>query len=118
MLTWFQLIDDALDFLPDAPSLGKPGFGADLSLGLATAPALFAWQTNPSLGPLILRKFKEQGDVATARDIVLDSDGVAQTLDLAREFAGAARTLVEQLPQSSARDALVELTVKVVERVK
>ncbi|TYJ57986.1 hypothetical protein B9479_001344 [Cryptococcus floricola] len=114
----FQLIDDALDFLPPDPSLGKPSNGADLRLGLATAPALFAWETNPSLGPLILRKFTEPGDVETARDIVGKSDGLQRTVELAKAFAGEARRLVEMLPESGARDALVQLTVKVVERVK
>ena len=38
-----QLIDDALDFISTSEALGKPA-GADLSLGLATAPVLFAAQ--------------------------------------------------------------------------
>ncbi|RSH93218.1 coq1 putative hexaprenyl diphosphate synthase [Saitozyma podzolica] len=113
----FQLIDDALDFLP-SPDLGKPGAGADLRLGLATAPALFAWESHPEMGPLILRKFEEPGDVELARDIVGRSDGLERTVDLARRFAGSARGLVERLPESPAREALVGLTMKVVDRVK
>ena len=46
------------------------------------------------------------------------SDGLQRTVELAREFAGEARRLVEMLPESGARDALVQLTIKVVERVK
>lgn len=107
-----------MDYLPTPASLGKPGFGADLSLGLATAPALFAWQQHPELGPLILRKFSEPGDVEIARDIVGQSDGVQRTIDLARKFAGSARELIEKLPESAAREALVGLTLKVVDRVK
>lgn len=38
-----QLVDDALDFISTSEILGKPA-GADLSLGLATAPILFAAQ--------------------------------------------------------------------------
>ena len=113
-----QLIDDALDYLPTPATLGKPGFGADLSLGLATAPALFAWKTHPELGPMILRKFEGPGDVEKARDLVGRSDGVQQTVQLARQFAASARELVERLPESPAREALIGLTVKVVERVK
>lgn len=37
----FQLIDDLLDFSQSADKLGKPAH-ADLQLGLATAPVLFA----------------------------------------------------------------------------
>ncbi|WVR07985.1 hypothetical protein IAU60_005028 [Kwoniella sp. DSM 27419] len=114
----FQLIDDALDFLPPDPSLGKPSLGADLRLGLATAPALFAWEKHAQLGPLILRKFTEPGDVELARALVADSDGLQRTVELARQFAAEARALVEKLPESKARDALVGLTLKVVDRVK
>ncbi|VDO71225.1 unnamed protein product [Schistosoma curassoni] len=39
----FQLIDDVLDFVTDEANLGKPS-GADLQMGLATGPVLFAAQ--------------------------------------------------------------------------
>jgi hexaprenyl-diphosphate synthase len=106
-----------LDFLPPSPELGKPGLGADLSLGLTTAPSLFAWQTNPALGPLIARKFSEPGDVERAREMVTESDGLEKTRKLAERFATEARKGVELLPPSEAREALIALTKKVVERV-
>lgn len=37
----FQLVDDLLDFVSSADAMGKPT-AADLKLGLATAPVLFA----------------------------------------------------------------------------
>lgn len=37
----FQLVDDMLDFVSSAETMGKPT-AADLKLGLATAPVLFA----------------------------------------------------------------------------
>ncbi|KAK4683617.1 hexaprenyl-diphosphate synthase, partial [Tremellales sp. Uapishka_1] len=114
----FQLVDDMLDFLPADPTLGKPSDGADLRLGLATAPALFAWEQFPQLGPLILRKFDQEGDVELAKDLVGKSDGLQRTRELAEQFAREARKLVEQLPESEARNALVALTGKVVDRVK
>jgi hexaprenyl-diphosphate synthase len=58
----FQLVDDMLDYTVSGAELGKPA-GADLELGLATAPLLFAWQTNAELGTLVGRKFAETGDV-------------------------------------------------------
>ena len=39
----FQLVDDMLDFISSEQMLGKPA-AADLKLGLATAPVLFAAQ--------------------------------------------------------------------------
>jgi hexaprenyl-diphosphate synthase len=58
----FQLVDDMLDYTISAEELGKPA-GADLELGLATAPLLFAWEKNPELGSLVGRKFAQEGDV-------------------------------------------------------
>lgn len=58
----FQLVDDMLDYTKSGKDLGKPA-GADLQLGLATAPLLFAWKTTPELGSLVGRKFQEEGDV-------------------------------------------------------
>lgn len=52
-----------LDFTATAAELGKPGGGADLKLGLATAPALYAWEEFPQLGAMIERKFANEGDV-------------------------------------------------------
>jgi hexaprenyl-diphosphate synthase len=59
----FQLVDDMLDYTVSEAELGKPA-GADLELGLATAPLLFAWKQNAELGSLVGRKFSEEGDVA------------------------------------------------------
>ncbi len=58
----FQLVDDMLDYTISGEELGKPA-GADLELGLATAPLLFAWKENGSLGRLVGRKFTGEGDV-------------------------------------------------------
>lgn len=52
-----------LDFTASSTDLGKPGQGADLKLGLATAPALYAWEEFPELGVMIERKFSGEDDV-------------------------------------------------------
>lgn len=62
----FQLVDDMLDYTISGEELGKPA-GADLELGLATAPLLFAWKENAALGALVGRKFAGAGDVQTVR---------------------------------------------------
>ena len=58
----FKLVDDVLDYEEGENMLGKPG-GADLKLGLTTAPALYAWEEHEVMGPLIQRKFEQEGDV-------------------------------------------------------
>lgn len=58
-----------LDFTVTSNQLGKPA-GADLTLGLATAPVLYAWEEFPELGPIIERKFSRPGDVEKVRAVL------------------------------------------------
>ncbi|KAL0083702.1 Solanesyl pyrophosphate synthase [Phycomyces blakesleeanus] len=111
----FQLIDDMLDFTVSAADLGKPA-GADLKLGLATAPVLFAWEEFPALEPLIKRKFSEEGDEEQARLYVYQSDGLKKTLGLAEKHCQLAIDSLNQLPPSDARSALIQLTQKLLTR--
>lgn len=67
----FQLVDDMLDYTVSGEELGKPA-GADLELGLATAPLLFAWKDHPELGALVGRKFSKEGDIQEVRNPYLD----------------------------------------------
>jgi hexaprenyl-diphosphate synthase len=80
---------------------------------------LFAWESNPSLTPLIARRFSEPGDVALVRDLVLKSDGMDRTRALARKYAEEAKRVVrERLPPSEAREGLEGLAEQVVDRCK
>lgn len=114
----FQLVDDMLDYTITADELGKPA-GADLELGLATAPLLFAWERNPELGALVGRKFNQEGDVKRAREIVLNhSDGLEQTRALAQSYVEQAIEALGMLPDSDAKGGLVEMCNKVLKRRK
>ncbi|KAL3466805.1 isoprenoid synthase domain-containing protein [Aspergillus heterothallicus] len=113
----FQLVDDMLDYTVSGVELGKPA-GADLELGLATAPLLFAWKQNPELGPLVGRKFSQEGDVQRARDLVYRSNGVEQTRALAQEYADKAIAAISILPDSEAKSGLIEMCVKAMNRRK
>ncbi|GAA5887313.1 hypothetical protein JCM6882_002488 [Rhodosporidiobolus microsporus] len=114
----FQLIDDMLDFTASAVELGKPGGGADLKLGLATAPALYAWEEFPQLGEMIERKFAQEGDVEEAKHLILRSSGAARTFALAEQHSAAAIEALRQLPESDARDALEKIAREVLTRKK
>ncbi|GKT90301.1 decaprenyl-diphosphate synthase subunit 1 [Colletotrichum tofieldiae] len=113
----FQLVDDMLDYTRSEKELGKPA-GADLELGLATAPLLFAWKTMPELGALVGRKFEQEGDVARARELVLQSDGIEQTRALAQDYSERAIAAISEFPDSEAKDGLVEMAVKALKRTK
>ncbi|KAF9581617.1 coq1 putative hexaprenyl diphosphate synthase [Lunasporangiospora selenospora] len=113
----FQLVDDMLDFTVSSDEFGKPT-GADLKLGLATAPVLFAWEEYPALGKLIKRNFDQPGDVEMAWELVLKSQGLEQTRRLAQIHCQRAIDAISQLPESMARTALIQLTEKVLDRKK
>ena len=130
----FQLVDDMLDYTISEKELGKPA-GADLELGLATAPLLFAWKNNQELGSLVGRKFTEEGDVTRvshpelkprdetligiqARELVLQSNGLEQTRALAEEYSNRAISAISAFPDSEAKDGLVEMAIKTLKRRK
>jgi solanesyl diphosphate synthase len=115
----FQLVDDVLDFAGSESTMGKPAL-ADLNAGLATAPILFAIdsQNNDILSTMVSRKFREVGDVEKAVDIVFASNGIQKTKELAQVHAELAMDAVLQLKPSIYRDALVHLAYKVVDRTR
>ncbi|KAI1198860.1 hexaprenyl pyrophosphate synthetase-like protein [Nemania serpens] len=113
----FQLVDDMLDYTKSGKDLGKPA-GADLELGLATAPLLFAWKTTPELGVLVGRKFEQEGDVQRARDLVVQSNGIEQTRALAEDYSHRAISALETFPDSEAKEGLVEMAAKTLKRQK
>jgi len=121
----FQLIDDVLDYTGTAAELGKPA-GNDLRSGLATAPVLFAAEEHPELHTLIKRRFREKGDVETALRLVNNSQGVHRAKQLAEGHAREAINALKRLPEVvvaceaavESRNALVEITQKVVNRRK
>ena len=127
-------MDDVLDYESASATLGKPG-GADLNLGLATGPALYAWEEHPEMGELIQRKFEQPGDVelvgypivlcldlfnlsfcSQARDYVLRSSGVQRTRALAQAYADKANEVLQELPESQAKVGLQMLTERVMKR--
>ena len=116
----FQLVDDLLDFQSTSAAFGKPSGGADLRLGLATAPVLYAWQEFPKegLGEMVMRKFEGQGDVEKALAIVRRSRGLERTKELARHHVHLAQEALTRLPASEARDALSNLNNQIITRVK
>ncbi|XP_061821172.1 all trans-polyprenyl-diphosphate synthase PDSS1 isoform X1 [Nerophis lumbriciformis] len=113
----FQLVDDVLDFTTGASQLGKPS-AADLKLGLATGPVLFACQQFPELHAMIMRRFSSKGDVAQAWQYVIQSDGVQQTNFLAQRYCQEAIRHISMLRPSAERDALIRLTEMVLTRDK
>merc|ERR1719420_2824951 len=113
----FQLVDDLLDFSVSAEQLGKPA-AADLKLGLATAPVLFAAEKFPELNEMIGRRFSEEGDVETAFQLVQGSGGLQETRDLAKRHCEKATKALDSFTDSQYKTALIDLCDKVLNRMK
>ncbi|KAK6497709.1 coq1 putative hexaprenyl diphosphate synthase [Arthrobotrys musiformis] len=113
----FQLVDDLLDYTITSGELGKPA-QADLKLGLATAPVLFAWEQYEELGPMINRKFSEEGDVEKAWAMVQSSNGLERTRELAESFSRKAIEAISIFPDSEAREGLEQIARKGLTRKK
>ncbi|CAH0553204.1 unnamed protein product [Brassicogethes aeneus] len=113
----FQLVDDLLDFVSSSSQMGKPT-AADLKLGLATAPVLFACEKFPELNPMIMRRFQEPGDVEKAFELVHKSRGLEQTQFLAKQHCQEAARLANLLQESPYQKGLIVAADYVLNRMK
>lgn len=103
---------------PLNPALPVAGLTAPFPLraGLSTAPVLYAAEEFPELKELIQRKFGGEGDVASACGMVMRSQGLQRTKDLAAFHAQAAVDACCSMPACEERDGLVNLCHVVLSR--
>ncbi|KAL0040598.1 hypothetical protein WJX77_011920 [Trebouxia sp. C0004] len=119
----FQFIDDVLDFTSSSGELGKPNLN-DIKSGVVTAPVLYAAEKHPELIDMIQRKFKADGDVSRANELVFDSNGIERTREMAKKHCTLAAQTISKFsePQSVhaeiCRRALTQITNKVLTRSK
>lgn len=114
----FQIIDDILDFTSKSDKLGKPGAGADLRLGLATAPVLFAASEHPELNAMIMRRFSNQDDVNKAFEYVMKSNGIEESRFLAEKYCENSISFLNRLKPNEHSDYLKYLINYIVKRDK
>ena len=86
-------------------------------LGIATAPVLFAAERYPEMEKLISRRFSEEGDVEKAFEMVLESEGMQETKNLAKKYAKAALDSIDNLRQSDSKQGLNNLMDAVIDRM-
>ena len=113
----YQIVDDILDFTSSDEVLGKPA-ASDLRSGNLTAPALYAMREVPYLKTLIEREFSEAEDIEQAIELVHNSSGIDQAMDLANYHGKQAIDCLSHLPPSASRQALEDISKYVLRRLK
>ena len=111
----FQLADDLRDFISSTQT-DKP-VNADLTMGLATAPVLFAALQHSELNTLIMRRFTHPEDVLRAREMVLNSSGIEDTRQLINNHIHSAQMSLNFFADSEARGYLLGLVGTIVKRL-
>lgn len=116
--TAFQLVDDLLDYEGATEQLGK-NVGDDLREGKPTLPLLLAMERGSSAERELVRHAIRHGEVVRLADIVAivkSTGALSATRDAARSEADKARGALDRLPRTPFRDALLNLSVRSVER--
>ena len=108
----FQLVDDAIDYVSDAETMGK-GVGDDFRDGKVTLPVILAY----ARGDAEERAFWEAAmvghrtsdeDLAHAKTLLARHDTIADTMARARLYARRAIDALTPFPNGKAKSALTE----------
>jgi len=116
----FQIMDDILNFTGSREKLGKPA-GNDLKNGILTAPVLFALQefeknNDLTFKKLINNKLKGKKDFNLAMNLVLKSNGIQKSRDLAETYIEEAVKALDVMEDNICKTALIDLAVYTLKR--
>lgn len=117
--TAFQLIDDLLDFTASDDALGKAA-GVDLLGGKVTLPIIYLMETEPGARELVETVVRDQNYDRVSRSELLQAVAGSGVLERARaranEYAEAARSALNEFPDSDYAESLRSIPSYVLER--
>jgi octaprenyl-diphosphate synthase len=117
----FQIRDDILDFTGTEAAIGKP-VGGDLKEKKFTLPLIHAFANAPSARRLeVLRRLKrgvKRKDIDNIVRFVEEFGGIEYARKMAEEYRDRARAQIEGLPETEAKQSLLQLADFVVTRKK
>lgn len=116
----FQIVDDVLDLTGDPDEVGKT-LGRDLAKGKLTLPLIrHLDQMDAAARQSLVADLAQGADdaaVARLRQSVADGDGLAYARDWAERLVGdAKREVTQQLPETEARQLLLDMADAVLTR--
>jgi octaprenyl-diphosphate synthase len=115
----FQLTDDLLDFTSNPDKLGK-GTGVDLLGGKVTLPLIYLIAAEPSTRAMIQTVMTDASYDGVARGELHQAVERAGAIERSRlradEFANAARSALDILPESEFRESLRAIPTYVLDR--
>jgi len=79
---------------------------------------LFACDQYPELNELMSRRFSVNGDVEKAFELVIKSNGLERTRQVAQAYCNAAVKAIEDWQDSTYKRALITLADRVLSRTK
>ena len=109
--TAFQLVDDVLDLSGDVDQIGK-NLGDDLGEGKPTLPLLYAMQKSVPNDAAIIRNAIRAGgltDLTSVLATVKSTNACEYVMQLARTESETACNAIKHLPNSTHRQALMDL---------
>ncbi len=115
----FQIIDDCLDYLGTAETIGK-NVANDMKQGDMTLPMLFALKNDSSgtLHKLVFQSSLSQENIARVGALVKENQGVAMAQEKAREYGQDALKAIEKLKKSESRKVLEKIVASILESPK
>ena len=115
----FQISDDILDIASDSVESGKTP-GTDLREGVATLPVLYALRSadaaSARLRELVSHPLVDDAEHAEALALLRASSALDDARRTLHSYAGAARSILVDLPDVPARAGFEALTDRVIER--
>jgi len=117
----FQVVDDVLDYLPEAQERGK-ALGDDFREGKLTLPVILAFQAGDEEEKAFWRRCLEEGDqregdLERALELLQRHGSLEAAKQKARNYGEKARRALELFPACPARRALEEAVSFTVERL-
>lgn len=116
--TAFQIQDDILDIVGDTRAVGKT-LGIDVEKGKLTLPIIHFLRTAPMEHRTLLRDLlasRESDKTEKIRNLILPSQSIEYAKNRARQLANRARSALDSLRDSDAKQALRLMSEFVVDR--